>query len=265
MRTDLLLKDYLKRLRLPTIAGIYHKVGREAQEKNLSYEDYLLVLLEQESIHREENAKMRRIKQARFPYLKSLDSFDFSALSIDKQKVLELTSSEYIKACENVIFMGNPGLGKTHLAIALGLEASKEGYRVRFFTAAGLINEMIEAEKETTLSSYERKLSRFPLLIVDELGFVPFSRKGAQLLFEFFSLRYETGSVIITTNLDFANWTEVFGSERLTGALLDRVTHHSHIIQLKGESYRFRQTLGKYKLNRRESPNLAKEKEIVSS
>lgn len=265
MKTDLLLKDYLQRLRLPAIAGIYHKIAREAQEKNLSYGDYLLILLEQEGIHREENAQMRRIKQARFPYLKTLDSFDFAALSIDKQKVLELTRCEYLKACENIIFIGNPGLGKTHLAIALAVEAAKEGYRVRFFTAAALTNEMIEAEKAMTLSSYEKKLSRFSLLIVDELGFVPFSRKGTQFLFQFFSFRYETGSVIITSNLDFANWTEVFGSERLTGALLDRVTHHSHIIQLQGESCRFRQTLGKYKLNKVESSDLIKERETASS
>ncbi|MEA3485779.1 MAG: IS21-like element helper ATPase IstB [Candidatus Aerophobetes bacterium] len=264
MKTNLLLAEYLKRLKLPTIQGIYEKLAREAQEKNLSYQDYLLALAEQETIVREENALKRRIKRAKFPYLKTLDSFDFSCCRIDKQKVIQLAGAEYIDRKENIIFLGGQGLGKTHLAISLGIEACKKGYRVIFFTAAGVINEMNEAREKFSLLSLERKLSRAHLVIIDELGYVPFSRSGAQLLFEFFSSKYERGSIIITTNLDFANWTQVFQDERLTGALLDRITHHCHIIQIKGESYRFRQSLAKYELNL-EGEKLAKEKQTVPS
>ena len=148
MKTNLLLAEYLKRLKLPIIQGIYEKLAREAQEKNLSYEDYLLALLEEEVIAREENALKRRIKRAKFPYLKTLDSFDFSCCRIDKQKLIQLTGAEYIDRKENIIFLGQQGLGKTHLAISLGIEACKKGYRVIFFTAAGLINEINEAREK---------------------------------------------------------------------------------------------------------------------
>ena len=264
MKTNLLLTEYLKRLKLPTIQGIYEKLAREAQEKNLSYQDYLLALLEEETVAREENALKRRIKRAKFPYLKTLDSFDFSCCRIDKQKLIQLARGEYIDGKENIIFLGQQGLGKTHLAISLGIEACKKGYRVIFFTAAGLINEMNEAREKFSLLSLEKRLSRAHLVIVDELGYVSFSRTGAQLLFELFSSKYERGSIIITTNLSFANWTEVFQDERLTGALLDRVTHHCHIIQIKGESFRFRQSLTKYELNL-EGEKSAKEKQTVPS
>lgn len=264
MKSNLLLKDYLKRLKLPTIAGIYDRLAKEAQGKNLSYEDYLLALVEQEAIAREENALKRRIKKARFPYIKTLDSFDFSCCKIDKQRIIQFARDEYIPRKENIIFLGEPGLGKTHLAIALGVEACNKGYRVMFFTAAGLVNEMNEAREKFSLLSLEKKLLGAHLVLVDELGYVPFHGKGAELLFEFFSSKYERGSIIITTNLDFASWSEVFQDERLTGALLDRVTHHCHIIQIKGESYRFRQTLAKYKLNQKD-PQQVKEKQDVIS
>ncbi len=252
MGNNLILDDYLKRLRLPVIRGIYQKLAQEAGKNNLSYEDYLLALVEEETLVREENALKRRIKQAHFPYLKTLESFDFSVCRIDKHKVIQLAHGEYIHQRENVILLGEPGLGKTHLAIALGAEACKKDYRVLFSTAAGLINEMREAKEGLSLTSLEKKLSRIHLVIVDELGFVPFDRMGAELLFEFFSSRYEEGSVIITSNLPFANWTEVFVDQRLTGALLDRVTHHAHIIQIEGESYRLRQSLGKRKIAKKE-------------
>jgi len=262
MRNNLLLKDYCKRLKLPAIATIYQRVAKEAEEKNLSYEDYLLALLEEETIAREENSLKRRIKMARFPYLKTLDSFDFSCCRIDKQKIIQLAGCGYIERCENIIFLGEPGLGKTHLAISLGIEACKKGFRVIFFTAAGLINKINEAKEKLSFLSLEKKLLRYPLVIVDELGYTSFTKKGADLLFEFFSSKYERGSLIITTNLDFASWTEVFQDERLTGALLDRVTHHCHIIQIKGESYRFRQSLEKYKFTQE---GKAKEKQDVTS
>jgi len=236
MRNNLLLKDYCKRLKLPAIATIYQRVAKEAEEKNLSYEDYLLALLEEETIAREENSLKRRIKMARFPYLKTLDSFDFSCCRIDKQKIIQLAGCGYIERCENIIFLGEPGLGKTHLAISLGIEACKKGFRVIFFTAAGLINKINEAKEKLSFLSLEKKLLRYPLVIVDELGYTSFTR--------------------------IASWTEVFQDERLTGALLDRVTHHCHIIQIKGESYRFRQSLEKYKFTQE---GKAKEKQDVTS
>ena len=261
MRNNLILDDYLRRLRLPVIRGIYQKISQEAGKNNLSYEDYLLALVEEETLVREENALKRRIKQAHFPYLKTLESFDFSVCRIDRHKVIQLSEGEYIHQKQNLIFLGEPGLGKTHLAIALGIEGCKKGYRVLFFTAAGLINEMKEAKDKSSLVSLEKKLSRTHLVIVDELGFVPFDKMGAELLFELISSRYEQGSVIITSNLPFANWTEVFHDQRLTGALLDRVTHHAHIIQIEGESYRFRQSLTRCKLIQSE----VKEKQNVTS
>ena len=261
MRDNLLLDEYLKRLRLPVIRGIYHKRAQEATKHNLSYEDYLLSLMEEEALVREENTLKRRIKGARFPYLKTLDSFDFSACRIDRHKVIQLSQGEYIHRKENVIFLGEPGLGKTHLAIALAIEGCKKGYRVLFSTAAGLINEMKEARDKFSLASLERKLARVHVAVIDELGFVAFDKIGAELLFEFFSLRYEQGSCVITSNLAFASWTEVFHDQRLTGALLDRVTHHAHIIQIQGESYRFRQSLAKNTLTQRE----VKEKQNVAS
>jgi len=264
MANNLLLTDYLKRLRLPVMKAIYQKVAREAEQHNLSYEDYLLALLEQETLVREENALKRRIKQARFPYLKTLDSFDFSLCQIEKHKVIELAQGQYIDRRENVIFLGEPGLGKTHLGVALAIEACKKGYRVLFFTAAGLINEMNEAKEKFSLVSLEKKLLRAHLIMVDELGFVPFNKTGSQLLFEFFSSCYEQGSLVITSNLAFAQWTEVFHDERLTGALLDRVTHHSHIVQIQGESYRFRQSLAKYKLNQKEKKEAGEKQNVAS-
>ncbi|MBE0479004.1 ATP-binding protein [Candidatus Aerophobetes bacterium] len=260
MRENLLLDEYLKKLKLPVIRGIYHKRAKEATTHNLSYEEYLLSLMEEETLAREENALKRRIKQARFPYLKTLDCFDFSVCRIDRHNVVQLSQGEYIHQKENVIFLGEPGLGKTHLAIALGIEGCKKGYRVLFFTAAGLINEMREAKAKFSLASLERKLARVHLAVIDELGFVPFDKIGAELLFEFFSSRYEQGSCVITSNLAFASWTEVFNDQRLTGALLDRITHHAHIVQIKGESYRFRQSLAKNKVTQqkvKETQNVA--------
>jgi DNA replication protein DnaC len=173
-----------------------------------------------------------------------LDSFDFSALpSLNKALVIELSRGSFVDRRENVIFIGSYGTGKTHLATALGVAACQQGKRARFYTAAGLINELLEAHAQLRISRLEAALAKCDLIILDELGFVPFSKEGAEALFTFCSSRYERGSLVITTNLDFARWKEVFGDEALTGALLDRLTHRCHIIEMNGDSYRFKESL----------------------
>jgi len=233
MANDLLIRSHLKRLRLPVIAQNYTSLSKEAAAHNQTFQDYLLALLEGEVIQREENAQKLRLSRARFPVIKMLDSFDFSAIpSLNKALVLELSRGSFVERRENVIFIGSYGTGKTHLAIVLGVSACRQGKRVRFYTAAGLINELLEAS-----------LAKCDLIILDELGFVPFSKEGAEALFTFCSARYERGSLIITTNLDFVRWKEIFGDEALTGALLDRLTHRCHILEMNGESYRFKESL----------------------
>ena len=185
----------------------------------------------------------RRVKAARFPAVKSLDTFDFLAMpSVNKHLVMQLARCEYVERRENVIAVGNSGTGKTHVALGLGLAVCQRGLSVGFTPAASLVHELIEARDERRLLNLQKKLSRLKLLIVDELGFVPLSKTGAELLFEVFSQRYERGSVLVTTNLPFDEWTEVFGSERLTGALLDHLTHRVHILEMNGESYRLKQS-----------------------
>lgn len=244
MAQDLLIKSYLKQLRLPAMVHNYTKLAKEAAEANLPYEDYLLALLEIEVEHRVENATRKHIQRAHFPYLRTLDQFDFSTLpSLNKAKVLELSRGEYIRAKENIIAIGNTGTGKTHLAISFGLLACQQGWKVRFYTAAGLINELAEAQAQQRLSRLEKQLSSYDLIILDEVGFIPFSPSGSQALFQFCSSCYLTRSMLITTNLEFERWTEIFGDERLTGALLDRLTHRCHILEMNGESYRFKESL----------------------
>jgi len=246
MEKGMLLEAYLKRLRLPAIGRHYQELARQAAQGNLSYEAFLLALVEIEAQQREENAHQKRLRMARFPVLKSLDQFDFTALpSLNKARVLDLAQGSYLDKQENLILMGNSGTGKTHLATALGLLACQQGRKVRFFTAAGLINLLTEAQAGLRLSHLERSLSQMDLLIIDEIGYVPFSEKGAQLFFQVAAQSYERQSLIMTTNLDFAQWPQVFGSEQLTGALLDRLTHHAHILSMNGESFRFRESMSK--------------------
>ena len=246
MEKGMLLEAYLKRLRLPAIGRHYQELARQAAQGNLSYEAFLLALVEIEAQQREENAHQKRLRMARFPVLKSLDQFDFTALpSLNKAPVLDLAQGSYLDKQENLILMGNSGTGKTHLATALGLLACQQGRKVRFFTAAGLINLLTEAQAGLRLSHLERSLAQMDLLIIDEIGYVPFSEKGAQLFFQVAAQSYERQSLIMTTNLDFSQWPQVFGSEQLTGALLDRLTHHAHILTMNGESFRFRESMSK--------------------
>lgn len=244
MANEILLRSHLKRLRLPVVAQNYASLSKEAAANNQSYQDYLLALLEGEVLQRDEHAQKLRLSRAHFPVIKMLDSFDFAALpSINKALVIELSRGSFIDRRENVIFIGSYGTGKTHLATALGVAACRLGKRVRFYTAAGLINDLLEAHAQLRISRLESALAKYDLIILDELGFVPFSKEGAEALFTFCSSRYERGSLVITTNMDFARWKEVFGDEALTGALLDRLTHHCHIIEMNGDSYRFKESL----------------------
>jgi DNA replication protein DnaC len=216
---QLLLEHHLKELRLPTILREYDKVARQCAVEQVDYQRYLLRMTELELLDRERRAADRRIRQARFPVIKTMDSFDFLAIpTLNKTLVLELARGEFLARRENVLLLGNSGTGKTHIALALGLAACQRGHRVRFTTAAALVSELIEARDEKKLLRFQKQIASYELLIVDELGFVPLSKTAAELLFEMLSQRYERGSTLITSSLPFQEWTEVLGSERLTGA-----------------------------------------------
>lgn len=244
--TEVLLSDHLKQLKLTSILRHYAPLARQARENGWDYEDFLLSLTESEIQARSDNRLKRRIRDARFPLLKTMENFDFDAVpNLDKRSMRELMNGAYIQERKNIIFVGKTGTGKTHMATALGLEACRQGIRTRFTTGAGLVNELIEARSERRINRIMQKISRFGLLILDELGYVPFSREGAQLLFQVLADRYERASVIITTNLGFADWTQLFGDPTLTAALLDRLTHKAHIILCNWESYRLKESLKK--------------------
>ena len=211
-KPTLLLETHLKALRLPTFLREYDKVTRHCAQEGLDCPRYLFRLCELELLDREQRATERRIKAAKFPVLKSLETFEFRAIpSVNKRLVLELTRSEYLDRRENVLALGNSGTGKTHLALALGLAACQKGYRVRFTTAAALVNDLLEARDDKRLLRLQKQLAKQDLLIVDELGYVPLSKTGAELLFEIFSQRYEQASTLVTSNLPFNEWTESSG------------------------------------------------------
>lgn len=244
METAMLLETYLKKLRLPTFLRHYAKFAADAAQENQSYDRFLLALAEQEVCQREEHQRQRRVREARFPIHKELADFDFSCVpGLSKQRVLDLARGAYIDQAEPVILVGSPGLGKTHVATGLALAACRQGHRVRFYTAAALVNELIQAQDEHRLSRFLAMTLKHQLIVLDELGFIPFSTTGAQLIFQFCSALYERVATIVTTNLRFADWVQVFGDERLTAALLDRLTHKAHILEFTGESYRFRQRM----------------------
>jgi len=241
---NLLLKANLKQLRLPTISAECEKLAREATEANEGYETYLLRLTELEVASRQANALQARIKAAGFPVHKDFDTFDFTAIpSLNKQKVLELARGEWIDDHANCCLLGSVGTGKTHIATGLGLAACRLGKRVRFFTAANLVTRLEEVQKQYQLDRFLAQLDRTDLLICDELGYLSFSRTGAELLFQVFADRYERSSLLITSNLAFSDWGQVFQGERMTAALLDRLTHRCHIFEMNAESYRFRESM----------------------
>ena len=234
-----LLHHHLKTLRLPTVAAECEKVATQAAADNADHLAYLLRLTELELLEREKRAAERRVKSARFPTIKTLETFDFAARpSVNKVLMAELMRCEYIDKKENVLLVGNPGTGKSHLATALAAQACAKGYRVRFIRTTELVTALIEARDERSFLRLKGQLAKLDLLVLDELGYVPASKVGSELLFDVISTAYERTSLIVTTNLPFENWTEVLGSERLTGATLDRLTHRCRIIETKGESYR---------------------------
>ena len=240
---EILLSHYLKTLKLPTFQREYQKVARLCATEGVDHVGYLFRLSEREMIERDRRKVERRIKAARFPVVKSLDSFDFAAIpKLNKMQVLELARCEWIERRENVIALGPSGTGKTHVALGLGLSACQKGLSVGFTTAAALVSEMMEARDERRLLRFQKQMAAYQLLIIDELGFVPLSKTGAELLFELISQRYERGATLITSNLPFDEWTETLGSERLTGALLDRITHHVNVLEMNGDSYRLAQS-----------------------
>lgn len=239
---EALIDLYCKELKMPGLRRSYKAIAREALEQGRSPTSFLAACLAQEVESRRQHRLNSRIKQAHFPAQKTLDAFDFTALpSLPKPKVLALAQGDFIKAKENVICVGRPGTGKTHIALAIGLSAIQAGYRVRFTTAITLSQELLQAEKEYRLPRYLKSWQKVDLALVDELGYLGLG-PGGRLLFQFFAERYERGSVLVTSNLEFSRWTEVFTDATLTTALLDRLTHHVHVLVFDGESYRFRES-----------------------
>lgn len=233
------IQGHARQLRTPTIAREYAAVARRARDEGWPYEEYLRELLETEIKNRQENTARRYLKQAGFPDLKTFEQIEWDALQgISRPKLLQLASGQFIENAENVVIAGPIGTGKTHVAIALGVEAARRRIPVLFHKAANLVRDLMEARDERTLSRLHRRYKKVPLLIVDELGFVPFKRDGGELLFNLLADRHERCSTLVTTNLAFAEWVQVFGDEKLTTALLDRLAHHAHILTTKGKSYR---------------------------
>jgi DNA replication protein DnaC len=240
-----LLESHLKTLRLPTFVKEYAKAAKQSGERGDSHESFLEHLAELEVNQRDSKASIRRLKQASFPAQKDLSDFDFTAVpGLSRKKVLDLFTCRFLKEKASVVLLGAPGVGKSHLAVALGREACRKGYRVKFFTASHLVNTYLEAREQRLVMRLESNIRKKDLIIVDELGYLPMDTRGAEHLFGFFSQCYEQVSLAVTTNLPFAEWPSIFaGDARLAGAVIDRLTHRVHIIEIAGESYRLKQSL----------------------
>ena len=237
------IKEYIKELKIPGInQGLRMKI-EEAYKYNQPYEELLKDIFIEAYDVRKENGKKNRIKNARFPYKKHLDELQVDYLPEDaRNRFKELRTLNFIEEGRNIILAGNPGTGKTHLSIGLGINACNEGYKVFFTTAASLINELKETRSDKKLYTFEKRFEKYDLIIIDELGYISFDKEGSELLFTFLSLRAERKSTIITTNLSFDRWNEIFNDAVLTAALIDRMTHKSYVINMNGDSYRIKET-----------------------
>ena len=236
-----ILQELCGELRLPGLLRAYPGLCRQARDGGWPYEDLLRHALMAEHDSRHKSAVDRRMREAGFGEMKTLDDFDWSVASgLSRPKLLELASCDFVKKGQDVVLVGPIGTGKTHLAIALGICAARKRHRVLMRRAADLVRELVEARDDRTLGRLHKQYRQIPLLIVDELGFVPFSGHEGELLFNLLSDRYERAATIVTSNLAFGEWVQVFGNEKLTVALLDRLTHHAHILTTKGSSFRMR-------------------------
>ena len=240
-----LLESHLRTLRLPTFVKEYAKAAKQSGERGDSHEVFLEHLAESEVSQRDSKASARRLKQASFPASKDLSDFDFTVVpGLSKKKMLELFTCRFMEEKASVVLLGAPGVGKSHLAVALGREACRRGHGVKFFTASQLVNTYLEAREQRQVMRLEANIRKKDLIIVDELGYLPMDTRGAEHLFGFFSQCYEQVSVVVTTNLPFAEWPGIFaGDARLAGAVIDRLTHRVHIVEIAGESYRLKQSL----------------------
>ena len=237
--TAAIILEHCKELRLPIILSEYPSLARQAQDAGWGYDVFLQELIEREVIRRREKASKKRLKEAKFPDLKTLDQLDWASLQgVSKTKINALSSGQFIDDSEDVVIIGPIGTGKTHLAIALGVEAAKRRTKVLFTRAASMVRSLVEARDEKQLGRLHRRFQNVSLLIIDELGFVPFNKMEGELLFNLLADRYERRSTVVTSNLNFGEWVQVFGNEKLTTALLDRLAHHAHILTTKGKSYR---------------------------
>jgi DNA replication protein DnaC len=238
------IKTLTKEIGLPGIRKNFEFLLDEFKDKDKSYNQFLYKLLEIEFVSRTKSRKASRIRQAGFPYKKYLDELKLEELPDNaKIKLPELENLDFIKQGRNIILAGNPGTGKTHIAIGLGIKACLNDYKVHFTTVPRLITQMKESRSEKTLRQFENRFEKYDLVICDEFGYISFDKEGAELLFSHLSLRAGIKSTIITTNLSFDRWSEIFGDTILTAAMVDRLTHKAHIVNMNGKSYRTKETL----------------------